>query len=80
MLTIQEHEVEAQLVSLLDRVQRGEEVWIMRRGEPVARLVPPEGRPKPDLTGEDIVARFRELRKGMSLGGLTWKKLRGGRS
>ena len=52
----------------------------MRRGEPVARLVPPAERSRPNLTGEDIVARFRELRKGMSLGGLTWKKLRGGRS
>jgi prevent-host-death family protein len=80
MLTVQEHEVDAQLTSLLDRAQRGEEVWIMRRGEPVARLVPPAERRRPNVTGEDTVARFRELRKGMSLGGLTWKELRGGRS
>ena len=80
MLTVQEHEVEAQLTSLLDHAQRGEEVWIMHRGEPVARLVPPADRRRLNLTGENIVARFRELRKGTSLGGLTWKELRGGRS
>ena len=80
MLTVQEHELEAQLASLLDRAKRGEEVWIMRRGEPVARLVPPAERRRSDLTGEDLVARFREARKGMTLGGLTWKELRGGRS
>jgi prevent-host-death family protein len=35
------------LAGLLDRVQRGEEIVITRRGKPVARLVP-EGRPEPE--------------------------------
>ena len=75
MLTIQEHEVEAQLASLLDRVQQGEGSWIMRRGEPVARLLPPEERSKPDLTGDDIVEKFREARKGVRLNSLSIKSM-----
>jgi prevent-host-death family protein len=35
------HEAKTQLSRLLDAVHRGEEVIITRRGEEVARLVPP---------------------------------------
>jgi prevent-host-death family protein len=34
------HEAKTQLSKLLERVERGEEVVIARRGRPIARLVP----------------------------------------
>jgi prevent-host-death family protein len=40
MLKIGAFEAKNTLGSLLDRVQRGEEIVITRHGEPVARLVP----------------------------------------
>jgi prevent-host-death family protein len=39
------HEAKTHLSRLLEDVQGGEEVVITRRGEEVARLVPPRGRP-----------------------------------
>ena len=39
------HEAKTHLSRLLEQVAAGEEVTITRRGEVVARLVPPRGRP-----------------------------------
>ena len=39
MLTVGAFEAKTKLSELLDAVERGEEVTITRRGEPVARLV-----------------------------------------
>jgi prevent-host-death family protein len=44
MLKIGAFEAKNTLGSLLDRVQRGEEIVITRHGKPVARLVPNSGR------------------------------------
>ena len=47
------------LGSLLDRVERGEEIVITRHGKPVARLVP-----NTDLAGQDRArAAFERLRE-----------------
>lgn len=45
-------DVRRNLRSLIQRAEAGEEIVILRYGEPVARLVPPEREPKqvPDLT------------------------------
>jgi prevent-host-death family protein len=62
------------LGSLLDRVERGEEIVITRRGRPVARLVAAEagaGR----LAARAAVARMRGLRAGVTLGGIGLKEL-----
>lgn len=51
-------------------VEQGEEVVITRRGKPVARLVPVEGRRK--LSAEQLAALERSLRRmerGADLGG-----------
>lgn len=40
-------DAKAQLSELIERVLRGEEVTITRRGKPVARLVGVERKPKP---------------------------------
>ena len=62
------------LSSLLDRVSRGEEVLITRRGLPVARLVPAD---RSERAGtEDAIRELRTLRSGLRMGGLDWKELR----
>jgi prevent-host-death family protein len=53
------------LSALVDRVGRGEEITITKRGIPVARLVPPEGRRRRDP--KEAAARIRELRRGLKL-------------
>ena len=72
MTTVGAFEAKTHLAALLDRVERGEEVVITRRGKPVARLVAASSRPSP----EEAVAALREARKGLNLGGLDWKALR----
>ncbi|MCA0320863.1 MAG: type II toxin-antitoxin system Phd/YefM family antitoxin [Proteobacteria bacterium] len=62
------------LGSLLDLVERGEEVVITRRGKPVARLVAEhtmEDRQRAKQALEDLI----EMRRGVSLGGLTVREL-----
>ena len=61
-------------LSLLDRVARGEEVLITKRGCPVARLVPAT-RAGQDTT-ENAIEELRALRSGLKLEGLSWKDLR----
>ena len=61
------------LSSLLERVERGEEITITRHGKAVARLVPvgATNRDRPD----DTVARLKAFRKGRRLGDLSAKAL-----
>jgi len=66
-------EAKNSLGSLLDLVERGEEIVITRRGKPVARLVREPGR---DSTAAIHAARrIVTKRNGKSLGGLTIKDL-----
>ncbi|WP_026379996.1 type II toxin-antitoxin system Phd/YefM family antitoxin [Afifella pfennigii] len=60
------------LGSLLDRVEKGEEIVITRRGKPVARLVPERAFDRP--AAERAVERILK-RKHASLGGLKIKDL-----
>ena len=67
-------EAKNHLGTLLDRVERGEEVVITRRGKPVARLVPS----RPSVSPDDARAAarsIREMSRSMSLGGLKLKDL-----
>ncbi len=52
MQTVNVKEARARLKELLEQVEAGEEVVLLRRGREVARLVPPkgEGHPLPDLS------------------------------
>lgn len=68
-------EAETKLGQLLDWVEAGEEVIIVRRGRPVARLVPP-GAATIDLKRtREAAETIRALRKGVTLGGLSIKDL-----
>ncbi len=68
-------EAKTKFSELLDRVERGEEIIITRRGKPVARIVPHE----PQRDKEEIrkaIEDIRRLRREVSLGGLDWRELR----
>ena len=74
MLEIGAFEAKNKFGSLLDRVEKGEEVVITRRGKVVARLVPSAGgfdREKAARAVAAILAR----RAGVTLGGLKIKDL-----
>lgn len=66
-------EAKNRLSELLDRVERGEQVTITRRGKPVAKLVPPES--VRDIEKARTAAhRIRELAKKMNLGPFDWEE------
>jgi prevent-host-death family protein len=67
-------EAKNKLAALLDAVALGEEVTITRRGKPVAKLV------RHDAAFDQAKAaaaarRIREMRKGITLGGLEIREL-----
>lgn len=74
VLTVGSFEAKTHLSSLLERVERGQEVLITRHGKAVARLVPAAVADRADV--EVAIARLKELRAGTTLGGLSWKALR----
>lgn len=67
-------EAKSRLGKLLDLVEAGEEVVITRRGKVVARMVPPNMAFDRDR-GRRAAQRIREMRKGVTLGGLAIKDL-----
>jgi prevent-host-death family protein len=67
-------EAKSKFGQLLDRVERGEEIVITRRGRPVARLAPVESgfdREK----ARRAIAGILEMSKGVTLDGLKIKDL-----
>lgn len=74
MLTIGAFEAKTHLSALLERVARGEEVTITRRGRPIARLVPAVASDRERVAR--AIARIKAVRQGSSLDGLSWKELR----
>jgi prevent-host-death family protein len=53
------------LSALVERVSKGEEIMITRRGRNVAMLVPATQRP--GRTPREVIAHIREVRKGARL-------------
>lgn len=74
MATVGSFEAKTNFSALLERVERGEQILITRRGKPVARLMP-VAKVSDDKVSK-AMAKLRELRKGTTLGGLSWKELR----
>lgn len=75
MLTVGAFEAKTRLAALLDAVERGEEVVITRHGKPVARLTGVDDTAR-RARAEEAVRHLRELRKGLTLGGITVQELR----
>lgn len=61
MTTVGAFEAKTKLSELLDRVARGEEILITRRGKPAARLVPAETSTAEQGKGRIDVERLREV-------------------
>jgi prevent-host-death family protein len=74
MATIGSFEAKTKFSALLQRVERGEQIVITRRGKPVAKLVRIDSGSA--TRAADAVAQLKKLREGTTLGGLSWKKLR----
>ena len=67
------YEAKTRFAQLLDEVSGGRTITISRHGVPVARLVP--ATPVPAGDPEDVVAQFREARRGLRLDGLAPRDL-----
>jgi prevent-host-death family protein len=68
MTTVGIFEAKNRLSELVERAARGEEIVITRRGEQVARLMPPRA-PDPLGQARTLAARIRNSRSGQDLGG-----------
>lgn len=73
MKSVGAFEAKTHLNELLRRVSNGETIRITRRGVPIAKLVPVGDGEKKDLV--TTIRELREIRKGVSLGGLTIREL-----
>ena len=72
--TVGAYQAKTHFSELLERVEAGEEITITKHGAPVARLVPMKKRTSPEER-RAAIARWRELSKGLSLGGLKIRDL-----
>ena len=61
MPEVQASEAKAQLLQLLDEVERGETLIITRYGRAIARIVPEVGRQQEEI--DKAIASIRDLRK-----------------
>jgi prevent-host-death family protein len=73
MKTVGTFEAKTHLSTLLEQVERGEEVTITKHGKAVARLVPVGEISRDRL--EDTVARLKAFRRGRRIGDLSIKAL-----
>ena len=74
MTVIEALEAKTHFSELLDRAAGGEEIVITKDGKPVARLT--VAKSFDHQRAYEAAEKLKELRKGSSLGGLSWKKLR----
>lgn len=68
------YEAKTHFSELLEKVASGEEITITKHGTPVARLVPVKKQPTIEER-RAAIARWKELSKGLSLGGLKIRDL-----
>lgn len=73
MQTIEEDEAKKHLLKLLEQVQAGEQITIMKHGLPIAVLQPASGAPK-QAPGQAIAA-LRQFRQRHTLGGMSIKEM-----
>jgi len=73
MQTIGSYEAKTHLSRILDKVDGGESFTITKHGRPVAVLRPVY--PARQRSKSEAIDRLKEIRKGLSLGGLTIRGL-----
>ena len=54
-------EAKTHFSQILEKTEQGEDFIVTRRGKPVAKIIP--FRQEPEMTWEDALEKFRELRK-----------------
>lgn len=74
MIKVGAFEAKTHLSALLDKVSRGEEVLITKRGKAVARLVSAEQADQSQIATN--IEQLLSLRKQVTLGDTDWKSLR----
>ena len=74
MATIGAFAAKEQFSALLERAARGEEIVITKHGRPVAKLVSAKMHDRERAA--DAVRQLKELRRGTTLGGISWRALR----
>jgi prevent-host-death family protein len=67
-------EVAGRFPALLKRVVEGEKVVITQDGKPIAQLVGIDAIDQEKI--DNVVDRLKQLRRGTTLGGLSWRELR----
>ena len=74
MESVGSFEAKTHLPQLLERVAGGEEFLITKHGKPVARLVPADAKPRPDV--RQVIAELKAFSRGNTLGeGITIREL-----
>ncbi|MBY0293119.1 MAG: type II toxin-antitoxin system prevent-host-death family antitoxin [Alphaproteobacteria bacterium] len=64
-------EAKTHFSQLIERAMHGEEIFITRRGKPVAKLVPVDAN-HDSKSAQDAATRLRALAKEMQLGPFHW--------
>jgi prevent-host-death family protein len=72
--TVGAYEAKTHFSELLEQVENGKEITITRHGTPVAKLTPVKKQITPEERREAI-CRWREMSKGITLGGLKIRDL-----
>ncbi|MGB6676095.1 MAG: type II toxin-antitoxin system prevent-host-death family antitoxin [Terriglobales bacterium] len=75
MLKIGAFEAKNTFGTLLDRVQRGEEIVITRHGQPIARLVPHAARIDQSQT-QAVLQRIRDRARDVQCAKFDWDSLK----
>jgi prevent-host-death family protein len=73
MQSVGSYEAKTHLPALLDRVAQGEQITITRHGVPVAMLVPPSPKPRPNI--QKTIEAMLESRKKWRLNGLSIREM-----
>lgn len=74
MTTVGAFQAKTHLSALLDRAAGGEEIVITKHGKPIAKLVSATMLDQEKV--DDVVQQLKRLRRGTTLGGLSWRELR----
>jgi prevent-host-death family protein len=74
MQTLGAFHVKTHFSSLIDQVEKGEQITITKHGHPVAKLVPISGNTEERV--HETIQRLKEFSQSKTLGGLDWKSLR----
>jgi prevent-host-death family protein len=68
------YDAKTRFSELLEKVEKGEEITITKHGNPVAKLVPLKKKTT-ERDRKELIERWRETAKGLSLGGLKIRDL-----